>query len=394
MVLRELLKGLLAVSDRRHPVVLALEIGRHRVTDGLLVFNKQYTSRLVAHGYHLKSSPARIPPGRVSHTRSAPSVQVVFAFIVAITPEAAGTCAGNDTISTMVTRRSTHAHHAKPSRVGARNAQRRNAMPGGGTYAGGKPDSCGGHVGNVGGFGSGGLGASGASRPAARRNAAQKASVGPGGALGSGGVHRRGAGGAGSGSVGSGGSGGGGIHVPTPNGGEVLLTRRHFLFGAIGVTALAAAGGAASVVLKQREEAAGNVTVLEVPASAVTALNTSASESAFTLVEDASARMGLSVRARAALRLARLGERRRRGRLPAAHGRGEAARTGGAAVAWQRKPVHGAGKGRGPGRGFRDLRRARHGVGPRVDGGRYPRRPLARVHGAPGRWRGRRSAPG
>ncbi|WP_417067267.1 hypothetical protein, partial [Gordonibacter pamelaeae] len=89
----------------------------------------------------------------------------------------------------MVTRRSTHAHHAKPSRVGARNAQRRNAMPGGGTYAGGKPDSCGGHVGNVGGFGSGGLGASGASRPAARRNAAQKASVGPGGALGSGGVH-------------------------------------------------------------------------------------------------------------------------------------------------------------------------------------------------------------
>ena len=90
--------------------------------------------------------------------------------------------------------------------------------------------------------------------------------VGPGGALGSGGVHRRGAGGAGSGSVGSGGSGGGGIHVPTPNGGEVLLTRRHFLFGAIGVTALAAAGGAASVVLKQREEAAGNVTVLEVPA--------------------------------------------------------------------------------------------------------------------------------
>ena len=170
-------------------------------------------------------------------------------------------------------------------------------MPGGGTYAGGKPDSCGGHVGNVGGFGSGGLGASGASRPAARRNAAQKASVGPGGALGSGGVHRRGAGGAGSGAVGSGGSGGGGIHVPTPNGGEVLLTRRHFLFGAIGVTALAAAGGAASVVLKQREEAAGNVTVLEVPASAVTALNTSASESAFTLVEDASARMGLSVRA-------------------------------------------------------------------------------------------------
>ena len=183
VVLRELLKGLLAVSDRRHPVVLALEIGRHRVTDGLLVFNKQYTSRLVAHGYHLKSSPARIPPGRVSHTRSAPSVQVVFAFIVAITPEAAGTCAGNDTISTMVTRRSTHAHHAKPSRVGARNAQRRNAMPGGGTYAGGKPDACGGHVGKGGGCGSGGLGAWGASRPAARRNAAQKASVGPGGAL-------------------------------------------------------------------------------------------------------------------------------------------------------------------------------------------------------------------
>ena len=191
----------------------------------------------------------------------------------------------------MVTRRSTHAHHAKPSRIGARNAQRRNATPGGGTYAGGKPNPRGGHVGNVGGLGSGGLGGSGTSRQAARRSAAQKASVGPGDALGSGGVHRRGAGGAGSS------SGGGGVHVPTPNGGEILLTRRHFLFGAIGVTALAAAGGAASVVLKQREEAAGNVTVLEVPASAVTTLNTSDSESAFALVEDAATRMGLSVRA-------------------------------------------------------------------------------------------------
>ena len=116
----------------------------------------------------------------------------MFAFIVAITPEAAGTCAGNDTISTMVTRRSTHASHAKPTSTTKRSAQKRVAMQGG--------------------------------------------------------VHHR-----------SSSNGPKGIHVPTSNG-ELLLTRRHFLFGALGVGALAAvAGGASLVIKKQQEEAAKKV---------------------------------------------------------------------------------------------------------------------------------------
>nr|WP_260620187.1 Tat pathway signal protein [Gordonibacter massiliensis (ex Traore et al. 2017)] len=138
------------------------------------------------------------------------------------------------------------------------------------------------------------MGGAGSSRTAVRRSAAgagrngQKASVGPNGALGSGGVHKRGASGAG--------SSGGGVRVPTPSGGEVLLTRRHFLFGAAGVAALAAAGGAATVVIKQREEAANDVTVLEVPASSVTTLNTADTESSFTLIEDTASRMNLAAR--------------------------------------------------------------------------------------------------
>lgn len=193
----------------------------------------------------------------------------------------------------MVTRRSTHANHAKPGGATKRSAQRRGAALGGGTYVGGKKSARGGHVGNVGSFG-GDLGGAGSSRTAARRSAAgagrngQKASVGPNGALGSGGVHKRGASGAG--------SSGGGVRVPTPSGGEVLLTRRHFLFGAVGVAALAAAGGAATVVIKQREEAANDVTVLEVPASSVTTLNTADTESSFTLIEDTASRMNLAAR--------------------------------------------------------------------------------------------------
>lgn len=159
----------------------------------------------------------------------------MFAFIVAITPKAAGTCAGNDTISTMVTRRSTHANHAKPGGASKRSAQRRSAATGGSLYAGGKKSAGGGHVGNV-----------------------------------------------------------GGVHVPTPTGGEILLTRRHFLFGALGVTALAAAGGAASVVIKQKQEEANSaLTILEVPTTSVTTLSTSDTEGPFALVDDASTRMNV-----------------------------------------------------------------------------------------------------
>ena len=172
-------------------------------------------------------------------------------------------------------------------------------------YAGGKPESrCGGHVGNVGGFGGAarlaGIAAASADvgRPAQRGS--RQASVGPGrraSPLRGRAPARCPAARAPARSAPAATPAGAASTFPRRTAGRSFSRRRHFLFGAIGVTALAAAGGAASVVLKQREEAAGNVTVLEVPASAVTALNTSASESAFTLVEDASARMGLSVRA-------------------------------------------------------------------------------------------------
>lgn len=83
----------------------------------------------------------------------------------------------------------------------------------------------------------------------------------------------------------------GGIHVPTSNG-EILLTRRHFLFGALGVGALAAIGGGATfLVQKQQHDASGSVKTLEVPASQVTTLTTSDDSSAFTLIEDASTRI-------------------------------------------------------------------------------------------------------
>ncbi|WP_172623431.1 Tat pathway signal protein [Arabiibacter massiliensis] len=64
-----------------------------------------------------------------------------------------------------------------------------------------------------------------------------------------------------------------GVRVPTPGGGEVLLTRRHFLYGALGVGALAAVGGGATVVAQQMaKDADDELTVLEVPESAVTAV--------------------------------------------------------------------------------------------------------------------------
>lgn len=192
----------------------------------------------------------------------------MFAFIVAIAPKAAPTCAGNDTINTMVTRRSTHAHHAKPRSSAARRAKR-NAG-GGSSYAGGtRPASRGGRVGNVAGLGNdaaknarpgrssrggatsvgnvAGLGGPGASpnkrsrqsnsnRPPAARNT----------------------------------NGASGIQIPTPNGGEVLLTRRHFLYGALGIGALAAAAGGASVVVDQMNHSDDDtITVLEVPETAV-----------------------------------------------------------------------------------------------------------------------------
>ena len=68
----------------------------------------------------------------------------------------------------------------------------------------------------------------------------------------------------------NGNAGGNGVRVPTPNGGEVLLTRRHFLYGALGVGALAAVGGGASVVIEQtKSDPDDNLVVLKVPEDAV-----------------------------------------------------------------------------------------------------------------------------
>lgn len=207
-----------------------------------------------------------------------PSVQVVFAFIVAITLDAAGTCAGNDTISIMVTRRSTHASHAKPGGSSRRSSQRRSGAHGDALYAGGKKSARGGQVANVGGYASPGHSGGKSTRPSTRGSHTSRGvsgTVGPGPSSSSG-VHRRNAP-----------SEPSGVRVPTPNG-EVLLTRRHFLFGALGVGALAAVGGGASVVIKQQQEAAADtVKVLEVPAASVT---TSSSE-AYTLVDDTASRI-------------------------------------------------------------------------------------------------------
>ena len=153
----------------------------------------------------------------------------MFAFIVAIPSKATATCAGNDTINTMVTRRSTHAHHAKPSGSTKRSAQRRATK-------------------------SNNLGSSplrGNHKPSYRASSNKS----------------------------------NGVRIPTPSGGEALLTRRHFLYGALGVGAAAAAIGGASFVIKKQEEANSTVTTLEVPESAVTSSETSLA------IEDASSRM-------------------------------------------------------------------------------------------------------
>ena len=93
VVLRELLERLLAVADRRHPVILAFKIGRHGVADGLFVFNQKDASCFVAHGSLLKLADISDNARPRSLRGPVPSVLVVFAFIVAIRPKGALTCA-------------------------------------------------------------------------------------------------------------------------------------------------------------------------------------------------------------------------------------------------------------------------------------------------------------
>ena len=53
-MLRELVKGLLAVSDSRDPVIFALEIRGDRIADILLVLHEEDASCFIAHGSLLK----------------------------------------------------------------------------------------------------------------------------------------------------------------------------------------------------------------------------------------------------------------------------------------------------------------------------------------------------
>lgn len=199
----------------------------------------------------------------------------------------------------MVTRRPTHANHAKPTVAKKRLANRRAASSGGTLYAGGKSSSRGGHVSNVAGFG--GAHSNGTSRSGGAPNVGNVAGFGSGGSVGSSGSHRRSsasnaARGSSNGSPTARSTGGGdGMRIPTPNGGEILLTRRHFLYGALGAGALAAIGGGASVIIEQtKHDPDDDIVVLEVPESAVMASGSEAFEATYTLAEDPATLMSLA----------------------------------------------------------------------------------------------------
>ena len=96
MVLGEFLQGLLAVAHRGNPVVLALQICRHRIADGLLVFHQKDASGFVAHFLLLSISlhaqrqgadRACKIIGRRGHCPSKPSsARCNFQIILAIAP--------------------------------------------------------------------------------------------------------------------------------------------------------------------------------------------------------------------------------------------------------------------------------------------------------------------
>lgn len=197
----------------------------------------------------------------------------------------------------MVTRRSTHANHAKPTVAKKRLANRRATSNGGALYAGGKTSSRGGHVSNVAGFG-GAQGGSGG-RSGSAPNVGNVAGYGSNSAIGSGGAHRR----ASASSTPRGSSSSrptsrnadGGLRIPTPNGGEILLTRRHFLYGALGAGALAAVGGGASVIIEQtKNDPDDDLVVLEVPEEAVLSSASDEFSATFTLADDPATLMSLT----------------------------------------------------------------------------------------------------
>ena len=85
-----------------------------------------------------------------------------------------------------------------------------------------------------------------------------------------------------------------GIKVPAPGGGQVLLTRRHFLYGAIGIGALAVVGGGIGVGVNAASKAnEPTFNTLTVSKDAVTSCS-AATPGDFTEIEDSSTVLGLS----------------------------------------------------------------------------------------------------
>ena len=85
-----------------------------------------------------------------------------------------------------------------------------------------------------------------------------------------------------------------GIKVPAPGGGQVLLTRRHFLYGAIGIGALAVVGGGIGVGVNAASKAnEPTFNTLAVSKDAVTSCS-AATPGDFTEIEDSSTVLGLS----------------------------------------------------------------------------------------------------
>ena len=251
----------------------------------------------------------------------------------------------------MTPKRPTHARpHARPSATAQRRANHRGAQA--------APKA-----------------AAGSTGPSLRRetHAVRKdrgKTAGAGGIAGAGGVGAGRPGGAGSPTLR--GEAATGVRVPTPGGGEILLTRRHFLYGALGVGALAAVGGgvvAASGALQQDDS--DELHVLEVPEDAVTTsdeLTEVDLSSAVSLVSSFELPYGTLVWANDDNVAACL--------LPTEQAK-PLARW--ACSFWGRVRMRLPFAGRGARRGVRDLRRTRllHRAG--VDGGRHPGRRVARL---------------
>ena len=82
--------------------------------------------------------------------------------------------------------------------------------------------------------------------------------------------------------------------MPAPGGGQVLLTRRHFLYGAIGIGALAVVGGGIGVGVNAASKAnEPTFNTLAVSKDAVTSCS-AATPGDFTEIEDSSTVLGLS----------------------------------------------------------------------------------------------------